>query len=155
MTNIECSITWIRGSVEYIHYNIYQTSELCFSRALIGSIPRNPRVFLARMTAHEIDNMVSRFPESLSEAQVSEIMRKPPQLIQRLLDFSLSNILRLNFKREAVYQLPSLFTNFKIQHKKYKDYNLILHWITGWYMLMCLSAGEKPSIFTSTSGNNC
>ena len=28
------------------------------------------------MTAHEIDNMVSRFPESLCEAQILEIIEK-------------------------------------------------------------------------------
>ena len=28
------------------------------------------------MTAHEIDNMVSRFPETLSKAQISEINEK-------------------------------------------------------------------------------
>ena len=35
-----------------------------------------PRIFLARITVHEIDNMASRFPESLSEAQISEINEK-------------------------------------------------------------------------------
>ena len=34
------------------------------------------RIFLARMTAHEIDNMVSWFPEGLCEAQISEINKK-------------------------------------------------------------------------------
>ena len=52
-------------------------SEQCFLRALIGSLSRNipgySRIFLARMTAHGSDNMASRFPESLSEAQISEI----------------------------------------------------------------------------------
>ena len=32
-----------------------------------------PRIFLVRMTTHNIDNMASQFPESLSEAQISEI----------------------------------------------------------------------------------
>ena len=30
-------------------------------------------IFLARMTAHENENMASRFPESLSEAQILDI----------------------------------------------------------------------------------
>ena len=33
-------------------------------------------MFLARMTAHEIDNITSRFPESLIEAQTLEINEK-------------------------------------------------------------------------------
>ena len=35
-----------------------------------------PRIFLTCMAAHEIDNMASRFPESLSEVQISEINKK-------------------------------------------------------------------------------
>ena len=57
-------------AITYI--SIYQTSEERFSRALIGS----PRIFLVRMTAHGSENMASRFLESLSEAQISEIHEK-------------------------------------------------------------------------------
>ena len=61
------------------------------------------------MTAHEIDNMASRFPESLNEAQISEINEKaiPVNTKKFGLDvfqakiLFLNLILRLNFTREA------------------------------------------------------
>ena len=40
-----------------------------------------PRIFLARMTAHGSDEMASRFPERLSEAQISEINEKAIPII--------------------------------------------------------------------------
>ena len=118
--------------------SIYRTSEWCFSRALIGSLSRNI-LFLARMTAHDIDNMVSRFPE----AQTSEIDEKAiPINRKKATKFGLNVfqgkvlflniILRVNFTREAKYvmptrnncQLPGLFTNSKYG---YKDCIFLLH----------------------------
>ena len=100
------------------------------------------------MAAHGSDNTASRFPESLSEAQISGgKMRKPSQSIKRkrrILVLFLNIILRLNFTREAEIvtiarnncQLPSLFTNFKIPHKNTK---IVFFFCTDslvWYMLM-------------------
>ena len=64
------------------------------------------------MTTHEIDNMASRFPESLSEAQISEIYEKAiPINTKKAMKFGLgvfqgkdlflNMILRLNFTRET------------------------------------------------------
>ena len=64
------------------------------------------------MTAHEIDNMVSRFLESLSEAQISQINEKAiPINTKKATKFCLgvfqgkllflNVILRLNFTRET------------------------------------------------------
>ena len=94
------------------------------------------RIFLARMTTHGSDDMASRFPESLSEAQISEINEKAiPINKKKAMKFGLgvfqykvlflNIILRLNFTREAEIvtltrnncQLPSLFTSFKMRHK--------------------------------------
>ena len=91
------------------------------------------------MTAYEIDNMVSRFLESFSEAQISEIIEKAiPINTKKATKFCLgvfqgkvlflNVILRLNFTREAEIvtlarndcQLPSLFINIKIRHKNTK-----------------------------------
>ena len=71
-----------------------------------------PRIFLAHMTAHKIDNMASRFPESLSEAQISEINEKAIQIkTKKATKFNLGVfqdkvlfldiILCLSFTREA------------------------------------------------------
>ena len=98
------------------------------------------------MTAHEIDNMAYRFPESLSEVQISEINEKGiPINTKKATKFSLgvfqgkvlflNIILRLNFTREEEVvtltrnncQLPSLFTNFKIWHKNTKIVIFLLH----------------------------
>ena len=56
------------------------------------------------MTAHKIDNMASRFPESLSKAQILEIKEinihtESDEIFQGKVLFL--NILRLNFTREA------------------------------------------------------
>ena len=102
------------------------------------------------MTAHEIDNMASQFPEGLSEAQISEINDKAiPINTKKATKFSLgvfqgrvlflNIVLRFNFTREAEIvsltrnscQLPSLFTNFKIRYK-FKDCNFLtslIHWL--------------------------
>ena len=64
------------------------------------------------MTAHEIDNMVSQFPEGLSEGQISEINDKAILInTKKATKFSLGVFqgrvlfldiaLRLNFTREA------------------------------------------------------
>ena len=63
------------------------------------------------MTAHEIDDMASRYPESLSEAQISEINEKVITInTKKVTRFGFRvfqakvlflNILRLNFTREA------------------------------------------------------
>ena len=90
--------------------------------------------------------MASRFPESLSEAQISEINEKAiPINTKKATEFSLgvfqskvlflNIILRLNFTGEAEIitltrnncQLPSLFTNFKIQHKNTKIAIFLFH----------------------------
>ena len=103
------------------------------------------------MTAHEIDNMASRFPE----AQTSEIGEKAiPISTKKAIKFGLSVfqgevlflkiILRVNFTREAKIvmltrnncQLPSLFTDFKI---RYKNTKIVIFYFTDslvWYMLM-------------------
>ena len=55
-------------------------------------------------------------------------------------------------------QIPGLFTDFKMRYKKNKDYNFLLHWFTGLVyanVIIHLSVGEKTSLFTSTSVNNC
>ena len=93
------------------------------------------------MTAHEIDNMASRLPESLSGAQISEINEKANSInTKKATKFGLNVfqgkvlflniILRVNFAREAEIvtlsltrnncQLPSLFTSFKVRHKNTK-----------------------------------
>ena len=91
------------------------------------------------MTTHEIDKMASRFPEGLSEAQISEInekaipinTKKASKLVwvfSKVKDLFLNIVLRLSFTREAEFvtltrnscQLRNLFTNFKIRHKNTK-----------------------------------
>ena len=69
-------------------------------------------MFLARMSAHKIDNMASQFLESLSEAQISEINKKAiPINTKKATEFGfgvfqgkvlfLNIVLHLNFTREA------------------------------------------------------
>ena len=64
------------------------------------------------MTAHDIDNMACRFSESLSEVQISEIIKKAiPINTKKATEFGfgvfkgkvlfLNIVLRLNFTREA------------------------------------------------------
>ena len=84
------------------------------------------------MTAHGSNDMASRFPESLSEAQISELNKKAIQINKKKetkfgLDVFQSKVLflniipRINLTREAEivtltrnnFQLQSLFTNFK------------------------------------------
>ena len=91
------------------------------------------------MTTHGSDNMVSRFAESLSKAQISEINENAiPINEKKAMKFGLgvfqgkvlflSIILCLNFTREGEIesltrnncQLTSLYTNFKIRHKNTK-----------------------------------
>ena len=91
----------------------------------------------------------------------------------------LNFVLRLNFTREAELvtltrnscQLPSLFTNFKMRHKNTKIviFFSLIHWLVYANVIIHLSVGEKPSVFTSphsrlgeypglftsTSWNNC
>ena len=77
----------------------------------------------------------------------------------------LNIILRVKFTREAEIvmltrnncQLPSLLTDFKI---RYKNTKIVIFYFTDslvWYanVIIHLGVGEKPSIFTSTSVNNC
>ena len=107
------------------------------------------------MTAHGSDDMASRFPESLSEAHISEINEKAIPINKKKatkFGFSvfqykillLNIILRVNFTRKAESvtltrnscQLPSLFTDFKI---RYKNTKIVIFYFTGspvWYMLM-------------------
>ena len=102
------------------------------------------------MTAHGSDDMASRFPESLSEAQISEIYGKAFPINKKKatkFGFSvfqykillLNIILRVNFTREAEIvtltrnncQLPSLFTDFKIWYKNTKIiviFTSMIHW---------------------------
>ena len=89
------------------------------------------------MTAHGSDNMASRFPESLSEAQISEINEKAIPINKKKATkfvlgafqgkvLFLNIMLCLNFTREAEIvtltrnncQLLSLFTNFKYVIKR-------------------------------------
>ena len=119
------------------------------------------------MTAHDIDNMVSRFPE----AQTSEIDEKAiPINRKKATKFGLNVfqgkvlflniILRVNFTREAKYvmptrnncQLPGLFKKFKIWIQRLYFFTSLIHWLV---YVIHLSVGEKPSIFTSSSVNNC
>ena len=91
------------------------------------------------MTAHGSDDMSSQFPESLSEAQISEINEKAIPINKKKatkFGFSvfqyeillLNIILRVNFTTETEIvmltrkncQLPNLFTNFKIRYKNTK-----------------------------------
>ena len=107
------------------------------------------------MTAHGSDDIVSQFPESLSEAKISEINEKAVPINKKKatkFGFSvfqykillLNIILRVNFTREAEIvtltrnncQLPSLFTDFKIQ---YKNTKIVIFYFADslvWYMLM-------------------
>ena len=121
------------------------------------------------MTAHGSDNMASRFPESLSEVQISEINEKAiPINKKKVTKFGLgifqgkvlflNIILHLNFTREAEIvtltrnncQLPSLFTNFKIQHKNKKIKIFYFADSLVWYMLMQLftSVSVKSSVYS-------
>ena len=97
------------------------------------------------MTAHELDNIASRFPESLSKAQISEINEKAiPINTKKATKFGvgvfqgkvlfLNIILHLNFIREEKIvtltrnncQLPSLFLNFlKYGIKRHRLYFLL------------------------------
>ena len=93
------------------------------------------------MTAHEIDNMASQFPEGLSEAipiNTKKATKFSLVVFQGRVLF-LNIVLRFNFTREAEIvsltrnscQLPSLFTNFKIRYKC-KDCNFLtslIHWL--------------------------
>ena len=94
------------------------------------------------MTAHEIDNMASRFPEFLCEAQISDINEKAIPKVTKFVFgvfqgkvLFLNVILRLDFTREAEIatltrnncQLTSLFKNFKIRHKNTKIVIFSLH----------------------------
>ena len=100
------------------------------------------------MTAHRSDDMAPRFPESLSEAQISETNEKAiPINKKKASKFGFGvfqskvlflNILRLNFTRETEMvsltrnncQLPSLFKNFKIRHKNKNIlfFTSLIHW---------------------------
>ena len=98
------------------------------------------------MTAHGSDDMASRFPESLSEAQISEINEKAIPINKKKatkFGFSvfqykillLNIILSVNFTREAEIvtltrnncQLRSWFTDFKI---RYKNTKIIIFYFT-------------------------
>ena len=107
------------------------------------------------MTVHGSDDMASRFLESLSEAQISEINEKAIPINKKkatkfgfiVFQYKIllsSIILRVNFTRKAEIvtlmrnncQLPGLFTDFKIRHKNTK---IIIFYFTDslvWYMLM-------------------
>ena len=78
----------------------------------------------------------------------------------------LNIILRVNFTREAEIvtltrnncQLPGLFISLKIWHKNTKIvffFTSLIHWLVYATVIIHLSVGEKPSIFTSTSVTNC
>ena len=107
------------------------------------------------MTAHGSDDMASRFPESLREAQISEINEKAITVDTKKatkFGFSvfqykillLNIILRVNFTREAEIvtltrnncQLQSLFTDFKILYKNTKIVTFYFTDSPVWYMLM-------------------
>ena len=107
------------------------------------------------MTAHGSDDMASRFPQSLREAQILKINEKVITIdTKKAIKFGfsvfqykillLNIILRVNFTRGAEIvtltrnncQLPSLFTDFKIL---YKNTNIVTFYFTDslvWYMLM-------------------
>ena len=97
--------------------------------------------------------MASRFPESLSKAQISEINEKAiPINTKKATKFGLGVfqdkvlfqkiILCLNFTREAEIvtltrnncQLPSLFANFKIRHNNTK---IVIFFFTDSLVGMC------------------
>ena len=107
------------------------------------------------MSAHGSDDMASRFPESLREAQISEINEKAIPINKKKatkFGFSvfqykillLNIILRVNFTREAEIvtltrnncQLLSLFTDFKILYKNTKIVTFYCTDSLVWYMLM-------------------
>ena len=88
------------------------------------------------MIVHKIDNMASRFPDSLSKTEISEINKKAiPINTKKAMKFGLGvfqckviflNIsLSLNFTIEAEIvtltrnncQFSTLFTNFKMRNK--------------------------------------
>ena len=120
--------------------------------------------------------MASEFPESLSQAQISQINEKTiPINKKKATKFGLgvfqgkvlffNIILRLNFTTEAKIvtltrnncQLPCLFTIFKIRHKnaKIEIFTSLIYWLIYANVIIHLSIGEKPSVFISTSVNNC
>ena len=105
------------------------------------------------MTAHGSDDKASRFPESLSEAQISEINEKAIPINKKKVTkfgFSvfqykillLNIILSVNFTREAEIvtltrnncQLPSLFTDFKI---RYKNTKIVIFYFTNSLVGIC------------------
>ena len=107
------------------------------------------------MTAHRSYKMASRFPESLSEDQISEINEKAIPINKRKATkfglgvfhgkaLFLNVILRLIFTREAEMvtltrndcQLPSLLTNFKIRYKNKKIAIFRFTDPLAWYLLM-------------------
>ena len=77
----------------------------------------------------------------------------------------LNIILRVNFTRETEIvtptrnncQLPDLFTNSKYGIKIQRLYfcTSLIHWLVYAKVIVHLSVGEKTSIFTSASVNNC
>ena len=98
------------------------------------------------MTAHGSDDMASQFPDSFSEAQISEITKKAIPINKKKSNklgfvvfqykiLLLSIILRVSFTRKAEIvtlmrnncQLPGLFTDFKILHKNTKIIIFLLH----------------------------
>ena len=113
-----------------------------FGRSDWFPIQEYSRIFLARMTAHKIDNMESRFPESLSEAQISEINEKAiPIDTKKAMKFGLGafrckviflNIILQLLSRNCNANTKQLSTSefvYKFQNtaQKYKDCNFLLH----------------------------
>ena len=137
-----------------------------FARSDWFPIQEYPRIFPAHMTAHEIDNMASRFPE----AQTSEIYEKAiPINTKKATKFGLSVfqgkvlilniILRVNFRGEA--EIVSLTRNncpfrvclqiskYGIKIQRLYVFSSPIHWSVYVNVIIHLSVGEKPSIFTS------
>ena len=110
-------------------------------------------MFLARITAHEIDNMAYWFQKSLSKAQISKINEKAiSDQYNRATKFGLgvfqgkvlflNIILGLDFTKEAeiVTQTRNncqLLTSFKMRHKIQRLYYFtsLIHWLV--YVLTC------------------
>ena len=113
------------------------------------------------MTAHDIDNMASRFSHR-NPINTKKATKFDLDVFQDKVLF-LNVILLLCYSQFHTRSRncnanTSLFTNFKIRHKTTKIVIFLLHWFTGLVyanVVLRPSVGEKPSILTSTSVNNC
>ena len=145
--NVVIYSTKPRNSIEYIRLAYTKPVNRVFRVLWLVSYLGISQDILGSLTAHGSDNMASRFPENLSEAQISKINEKVIPINKKKATkfvlgvfqgkvLFLNIILRLSFTREAETvtltrkncQLPSLFTNFKIRQKNWNFFSALIHW---------------------------